>query len=157
MDNNKTLSSPTTTYSPTTTTTYPPTTTTSFPSTSTSTIKIDPNNLINVRLTNAMDQIRPERDYNTIQSSSNSQYYQNIGFIESGSQKYQLYGKKKYSRGDKYEYYYIDNSMNSNIKVPFKTKNDAELFDGDTVTINNQQFTVRLYEYKQFMYADTLL
>lgn len=77
--------------------------------------------------------ISPERIY-TGRNISLSEY-QMIGFIYTGNERYPLYGRYKYpGRTDKYEYYIIDETRNK-LKIPFKSKNDNELFDGDTVMI----------------------
>jgi len=83
--------------------------------------------------------------------------FQQLGFIfgNSSNDRFPLYGRYKYPRrSDKYEYYIIDESRNR-LKIPFKSKNDNELYDGDTIIIPEisvDPFTVKLYEYKGFRY-----
>ena len=50
-------------------------------------------------------------------------------------------------RSDRFEYYFIDNER-GRIKVPFKTKNYNELYDGDNVNIDELggEFTFKKYE-----------
>lgn len=101
--------------------------------------------------------ISPERIYtgrNILLSE-----YQMIGFIYTGNERYPLYGRYKYpGRTDKYEYYIIDETRNK-LKIPFKSKNDNELFDGDTVMIPELggNYTVKIYEFETIRYNPNLM
>jgi len=97
----------------------------------------------------------PERIYPggriNMQSYSN---YQLIGFIFKDEERYPLYGRPKYAgKTDKYEYYIIDESRNR-LKIPFKTRNDNELYSGDQVNIPGvgDNFQVTIYEYDTLRY-----
>ena len=85
--------------------------------------------------------------------------YQMIGFIApvaSPNMRYPLFGRYKYSgRSDRWEYYIIDESRNR-IKIPIKTKNDNELYDGDNTFISelNENVQVTLYKFNDFDYRD---
>jgi hypothetical protein len=85
--------------------------------------------------------IPPNRLYN----SKNN--FQQIGFIYNSTNRYPLFSRNKYpNKSDKQEYYIIDDKQ---IKIPFSSKNDNELFNSDTVIIpelNNQEFKVQVYE-----------
>lgn len=89
------------------------------------------------------------------------QDYQMIGYIwnSTNDTKLPLYGRYKIpGRSEKWEYYVIDESRRG-IKIPFKSKNDNELYDGDTVdvpTVGNG-WKAKIYEYDQFRYNPDLL
>jgi hypothetical protein len=80
--------------------------------------------------------------------------YQMIGFLYNGSTRYPLFGRQKYSgKSDKWEYYAIDESRNR-LKLPFASRNDNELNDGDVISIPGvgDNYNVKIYEYDQFRY-----
>lgn len=85
--------------------------------------------------------------------------YQLIGFVYNDTYRFPLYGRPKYrGRSDKYEYYVVDESRNK-LQIPFKTKNDNELFDNDTITIpelTNTPLQTKLYEYETIRYDPTI-
>jgi hypothetical protein len=61
--------------------------------------------------------------------------YQMIGYLSGDGVQYPVFGRDKYSgRSDKQEYYLINEGRNR-IKIPFKTVNYNELYDGDSVTV----------------------
>lgn len=61
--------------------------------------------------------------------------YQMIGYLSGASGQYPVYGRYRYpGKTDKLEYYAIDDSRNR-IKIPFKTTNYNELYDGDSVSV----------------------
>lgn len=99
--------------------------------------------------------VAPERIYpggrlNTMKYED----YQLIGYIFKDSERYPLYGRYKYrGRSEKWEYYLIDESKNR-LKIPFKSINDNELYDGDTITIPElgNTYNVKIYEYENFRY-----
>lgn len=99
--------------------------------------------------------VPPERTYpqgrfNQVASRD----YQQIGFVFNGDERYPLYGRPKYAgRTDRYEYYIIDETRNR-LKIPYKSKNDNELYDGDKIHIDvfNRDYDVKIYEYDQFRY-----
>jgi hypothetical protein len=83
-----------------------------------------------------------------------SRDFQQIGFIYNGEERYPLYGRPKYSgRSDRYEYYIIDETRNR-VKIPYKSKNDNELYDGDKICIDtlNNDYDVKIYDYDQYRY-----
>lgn len=76
------------------------------------------------------------------------QMYQNIGYLTSNGRQFPLFGRYKYpGRSDRWEYYTIDDSR-GRIKIPFKTVNYNELYDGDNVTIAELggNFGVKIYD-----------
>jgi hypothetical protein len=84
--------------------------------------------------------------------------YQMIGFLYNDDERYPLFGRQMYrGKSDKWEYYAIDETRNR-LKLPFKSKNDTELYDGDTVIIPGviNSFTVKIYDYDEFRYDDTI-
>lgn len=99
--------------------------------------------------------LAPERTYPTGRLNiPGTQDFQQIGFIYSGNERYPLYGRPKYpGKTDKYEYYIIDETRNR-LKIPYKSKNDNELYDGDKIHVDilNNDYDVKIYEYDQFRY-----
>lgn len=97
----------------------------------------------------------PERTYpegrlNTPGTSD----FQQIGFIYNNNERLPLYGRPKYrGKSDKYEYYLIDETRNR-LKIPYKSKNDNEIYDGDNIHVDilNNDYNVKLYDYDQFKY-----
>lgn len=64
------------------------------------------------------------------------QQYQMIGYLNGVQGQFPVFGRYKYpGRTDKMEYYTINDSR-GRIKIPFKTKNYNELYDGDNITVN---------------------
>jgi hypothetical protein len=93
------------------------------------------------------DSAGPTRKYTTDVYN----FYQ-VGFVTDGTKYFPLFGRRLYKqRSDKWEYYIIEDSENR-VKIPIDVKNDNELYDDDTVTVNNLQYTVKLYEYKNVRY-----
>lgn len=102
----------------------------------------------------APERIYPGGRFNTPKYSN----YQIIGFIYKDEERYPLYGRPKYAgKTDKYEYYIIDESRNR-LKIPFKSKNDNELYSGDIINIPGigSGFNVNIYEYDNFRYDPTI-
>lgn len=103
--------------------------------------------------------ISPERIYpggrfNTASYSD----YQLIGFVYNDMERYPLYGRPKYpGKTDKYEYYIIDESRNR-LKIPFKSKNDNELYTGDTINVPSidTNLNVTIYDYDNIRYDPTV-
>lgn len=97
----------------------------------------------------------PERTYPTGRLNiPGTQDFQQIGFIYNGNERYPLYGRPKYpGKTDKYEYYIIDETRNR-LKIPYKSKNDNELYDGDKIQVDvlNNVYDVKIYDYDQFRY-----
>lgn len=61
--------------------------------------------------------------------------YQMIGYLSNSSGQYPLFGRyRNPGRSDKWEYYTINESRNR-IKIPIKTTNYNELYDGDTIDV----------------------
>lgn len=78
--------------------------------------------------------------------------FQQLGFVFNNNERYPLFGRPKYrGRSDRYEYYIIDESRNR-LKIPFKSKNDNELFDGDTIKVLDTDYQVKIYDYDEFRY-----
>lgn len=65
------------------------------------------------------------------------QDYQMLGYLSGLQGRYPVFGRYKYpGKTDKLEYYAIDDSR-GRIKIPFKTKNYNELYDGDSINIDD--------------------
>jgi hypothetical protein len=79
--------------------------------------------------------------------------FQMLGYLNCPIGRYPVFGRYKYpGKTDKYEYYTIDDSR-GRIKIPFKTKNYNELFDGDNINIDELgSCTFKKYENEEFRY-----
>lgn len=85
--------------------------------------------------------------------------FQMIGYVYNNNEKYPLFGRYKFpGRSDKWEYFIIDESRNR-LKIPFRTKNDQELYDNDPIEIPTMggQFATRLYEFDNVRYNPNLI
>jgi hypothetical protein len=102
----------------------------------------------------------PERTYpNGRLNTPGTSDFQQIGIVYNNTERLPLFGRQKYpGRTEKYEYYIIDETRNR-LKIPFKSKNDNELYDGDTIHVDilNNDYTVKIYEYDQFRYDPNVL
>ena len=101
--------------------------------------------------------ISPGRSY--VSKIDNSQNFQQLGFIFNNDERYPLYGRPEYSgRSDRYEYYIIDETRNR-LKIPYKSKNDYELNDGEKIFVDilNNEYNVKIYDYDQFRYDPDVL
>jgi len=102
----------------------------------------------------------PERIYPGGRIGSRSyDDYQLTGFVYNDNDRYPLYGRPKYpGKTDKYEYYIIDESRNK-LKIPFKSKNDNELYSGDKIDIPSvgNNLNINIYEYDSFRYNPDIL
>ena len=104
--------------------------------------------------------VSPERTYPGGRLYS-KQYddYQQIGFIFNNQERFPLYGRPKYpGKSDKFEYYIIDETRN-HLKIPFASKNDNEIYDGDDIFVDvfNNSFTVKIYNYDNLRYNPNVL
>jgi hypothetical protein len=79
--------------------------------------------------------------------------FQMLGYLNCSIGRFPVFGRYKYpGKTDKYEYYTIDDSR-GRIKIPFKTKNYNELFDGDNITIDELGVCkFKKYENEEFRY-----
>lgn len=80
--------------------------------------------------------------------------YRQLGFLYDGNNyRYSLYGRYLYQgRTDLWEYYIVDDSRNR-IKIPFKSPNNKEIFDGDSVVVPTVgTLTASIYEVEQYKY-----
>lgn len=102
----------------------------------------------------------PERSYPSGRlNTPGTSDYQQIGIVYNNNERLPLFGRPKYpGRSEKYEYYVIDETRNR-LKIPFKSKNDNELYDGDTIHLDilNNDYNVKIYEYDQFRYDPDIL
>lgn len=86
------------------------------------------------------------------------QQYQMLGFLSGAQGQFPVFGRYKYpGKTDKLEYYTINDSR-GRIKIPFKTKNYNELYDGDSITINELggDYTFTKYEDEGLRYNPNL-
>ena len=79
--------------------------------------------------------------------------YQEIGYLTGESGQFPVFARYRDSgRTDRFQFYTISDSRNR-IKIPFKTKNDQELFCGDPVVIPELgSFTFKKYPDEGFRY-----
>ena len=89
--------------------------------------------------------------------------YNVVGYIfnTTTNERYALFAKNHdATRSDRKDYYIIDDkSTRFNIKIPVETRNYAELFDGDTVTVDSlgtTVYTVKIYSVDQYVYNPNL-
>jgi hypothetical protein len=101
----------------------------------------------------------PERTYpNGRFYSPSYEEYQQLGFIYNDNDRFPLFGRPKYpGKTDKFEYYIIDETRNR-LKIPFRSHNDNELTDGETIHIDvlNQTFNIKIYDYDSVRYNPNL-
>lgn len=121
-------------------------------------VPVKNNNIALNRLYNPLSP--PERTYPSGRlNTPGTSDFQQIGIVYNNNQRLPLFGRPKYpGRTEKYEYYIIDETRNR-LKIPFKSKNDNELYDGDTVHVDilNDDYNVNIYEYDQFRYDPDVL
>lgn len=100
--------------------------------------------------------VAPDRYYT---NPTNLEDYQMIGYMYNDNTKFPLFGRYKFpGRSDKWEYYILDESRNK-IKIPFKTKNDNELYDGDIIDIPTagNGLHAKIYDYEQYRYNPNVM
>ena len=96
----------------------------------------------------------PENMYSGNYNAYNN--YQNVGYLTGNntSEQFPVYARQKYSNNsDKMEYYIINEGRNR-IKIPFKTRNFNEMYDGDIQDIPelNGSFKFTKYENQDVRY-----
>ena len=88
------------------------------------------------------------------------QDFQQTGYISGESGRFPVYSRyHDAGRSDRLEYYTIDDSR-GRVKIPFKTKNYSEIFDGDTITLpemGGETFVFKKYESQGFRYDPNIL
>jgi len=85
--------------------------------------------------------------------------YQNLGYLTGNGTQYNVFGRWMYpNKSDRWQYYVINNDR-SRIKIPFKTKNNNELYDGDTIDIPElgNGFVFKKYENEGFRYNPNII
>jgi hypothetical protein len=86
------------------------------------------------------------------------QQFQMIGYLNGSQGQFPVFGRYKYpGKTDKMEYYTI-NEGRGRIKIPFKTKNYNELYDGDSIDISELggEYAFRKYEDEGLRYNPNL-
>lgn len=84
------------------------------------------------------------------------QKYQQVGFLTNVKDgQFPVFARDKYpNKSDKQEYYTINEGRN-HVKIPFKTRNYNELFDGDEVVVSelsNDPFIFKKYDTQGMRY-----
>jgi hypothetical protein len=85
--------------------------------------------------------------------------YQNLGYLTGNGTQYNVFGRWMYpNKSDRWQYYVINNDR-SRIKIPFKTKNNNELYDGDTIDIPElgNGFVFKKYENEGIRYNPNII
>lgn len=86
--------------------------------------------------------------------------FQQIGYLTGNGQQYPVFARDKFAgKSDKQEYYTINEGRNR-IKIPFKTKNFNELYDGDQVLVSqlsDESLTFQKYENEGFRYSPNVI
>jgi hypothetical protein len=89
--------------------------------------------------------------------------YQQVGFLINNDDDdkpiiLSLFGKKKYPRGDQWEYYYQTDKYNQ-IKIPIQYKKNYALMSKDIINIPEykKDFTVTIYEYDSPKYIPYII
>jgi hypothetical protein len=80
--------------------------------------------------------------------------YQNLGYLTGNGTQYNVFGRWIHpNRSDRWQFYVINNER-SRIKIPFKTTNNNELYDGDTIDIPElgNGFVFKKYENEGMRY-----
>jgi hypothetical protein len=93
------------------------------------------------------ENVYPGGNFNT-RGYDGYQQYQMLGYLSGSQGQFPVFGRYKYpGKTDKLEYYTINDSR-GRVKIPFKTKNYNELYDGDSVSINEigGEYTFRKYD-----------
>ena len=115
----------------------------------------------NILLDRIYDPLQPpERTYSGGRFNTEPyQEFQQIGFLYNNTDRYPLFSRPKYpGKTDKYEYYIIDESRNR-LKIPFRSKNDNELYDGDSIFVDilKGEYNVKIYDYDNIRYNPNIL
>lgn len=87
------------------------------------------------------------------------QQYQMLGYLSGAQGQFPVFGRYKFpGKTDKMEYYTINDSR-GRIKIPFKTVNYNELYDGDSVNIDDLggSYIFKKYEDEGLRYNPNLL
>lgn len=99
--------------------------------------------------------VSPDRIYVSPNSRmDNGGAYQMVGFVFKDDERYPLFGRYKFpGRSDRWEYYIMDETRNK-LKIPVKTRNDNELYTGDTIDIPavGAGYNVNIYEIQELRY-----
>lgn len=86
--------------------------------------------------------------------------YSQIGYLKSsvdGENKLiRLFGREEFPGSNRWEYYTSVNAGNDSIKIPIELKKQ-ELYDGDTVSVLDNEYTVTLYSYDAPKYYPDIL
>jgi len=92
--------------------------------------------------------INPQGSFSNPRGYDAFREFQQLGYISGPNGRYPVMGRYKFNgKSDKFEYYSIDNER-GRIKIPFKNKNNNELYDGDSINIDELggEFTFKKYE-----------
>ena len=80
--------------------------------------------------------------------------YKQIGFLyDNNNNRYPLYGRFLYqNRSDLWEYYIVDDSRNR-LRIGFKSPNNKEIFNGDSVVVPSVgTLNATIYDVEQYKY-----
>lgn len=100
----------------------------------------------------------PSREYENKNDPNAAVNYGNIGYLyDQNNNRYPLFGRFLYpGRSDLWEYYISDDSRNR-IQIPFKSKNNKEIYDSDNVNVPTiGDLTAKIYDIEQTKYNPNL-
>lgn len=103
------------------------------------------------------ENVYPGGNFNT-RGYDGYQQYQMLGYLSGSQGQFPVFGRYKYpGKTDKMEYYTINDSR-GRIKIPFKTKNYNEMYDGDSVIIDDLggSYTFKKYDDEGLRYNPNL-
>ena len=104
------------------------------------------------------ENIYPNGNFNS-RGYDGYQQFQMLGYLSGSQGQFPVFGRYKYpGKTDKMEYYTINDSR-GRIKIPFKTTNYNELYDGDTIVIPELggEFTFKKYNDEGLRYNPYIL
>lgn len=104
------------------------------------------------------ENVYPGGNFNT-HGYDGYQQYQMLGYLSGPQGQFPVFGRYKYpGKTDKLEYYTINDSR-GRIKIPFKTKNYNEMYDGDSVAIDDLggSYTFKKYDDEGLRYNPNVL
>ena len=95
------------------------------------------------------------RQYIDIPTRGHTDTYSQLGYLKNDdsidNKLIRLFGREEYPGSHKWEYYTSLNAGNDSIKIPIEV-NKNELYDGDTITVDGQEYSVNIYKNEKLRY-----
>ncbi len=100
------------------------------------------------------DSMGATRKYINPNATGSDINYRQVGFLYDGFTRYTLFGRYLYQgRTDLWEYYIVDDSRNR-VRIPFKSPNNKEIFNGDVVNVPSVgDLQANIYDIEQYKYS----